>query len=177
MIKMDPKILAQARKKFRELSERFDGFMTVILDNWRGYRFIYDLERASCCRYGCPRCPLYQLLKNESSGLFSAALLPANSDDKLLFGPQNFLNCKSLAEYQDGYSNFLVRKCFTRKEICGELDLVREMRVIYSRSGSLRRIEMKFKKGVISKALKLAKPEQKRLIRGYLKQHPDFFTV
>ncbi|MDO8469315.1 MAG: hypothetical protein Q7S29_06200 [Candidatus Peribacter sp.] len=172
---MDPEILAQARKKFRELSEQFDGFITVILDDWRGYRFIYDVEQASCCRYGCTRCPLYRLLVNEKDGLFSAGLLPASADDKLLFGPQNFLNCKSFSEYQDCYSNFLVQKCFTRKEMSEELNLVSEMRVMYSRNGSLRRMETKLKKGVICKALRLANPEQKKLIRAYLMLRPDFF--
>jgi hypothetical protein len=174
---MDQSILSIAEQKLAELRGRFDGFVTVFLDDWRGYRFIYDVEASSCCTHGCPKCPLVRLLNFEQDGgIFSAALRCASDDDKKIFGPRKYLNWRSFAEYQDCYSNFLIQKCFTRKEINDELNLVRAMRVLYANTGSLRQLETKFKRGVISKALKRAKPKQKRFIRAYLVQNPDFFA-
>ncbi|KKW41050.1 hypothetical protein A2454_04120 [Candidatus Peribacteria bacterium RIFOXYC2_FULL_55_14] len=172
---MDPEILLSAQDKFRELSEKFDGFISVILDNWRGYRFIYNVEMTACCRYGCVRCPLAVLLKDEKDGAFTARLLPAGKRDKRLFGPQNFLNCKSISQYQNCYTDFLVERCFTREEIFGELDLVKNMQIIYSRFGAEKNKETAFRQGVVRNAIALSGVRKAELIQEYVRLNPGFF--
>jgi hypothetical protein len=41
---MNKKILKIAEKNAKNLIEKYDGFNNIILDNWRGYRFIFDVE-------------------------------------------------------------------------------------------------------------------------------------
>jgi len=172
---IDQEVLALANQKFKELSVKFDGFINVILDDWRGFRFVYDVGDSDCCEYGCEKCPIYQLLKDERDGLFNAGLYLASDEDKQLFGPKKYLNIKSFVEYQDCYVNFLVKRCSTRVEIFEELDLVKNLRFIYSRESSLRRQQIKFKKGVIDKANKMVNDDQKWAIKKYLDLNLDFF--
>jgi len=172
---MDPLLLTLASKKCRELSDRFDGFINVILDDWRGWHFIYDVKQSNCCTNGCEQCPLYQLLKDEEDGYFSAGLLPAAVEDKILFGTQNFLNCKSFLQYQNCYINFLLKKCSTAEEICNELNLVGDVRVIYSVQDTPARQERRFKVGVIRAILERSTSNKERIICEYLDANPDFF--
>jgi hypothetical protein len=117
------------------------------------FRFVFDTEDVRKCKNDCPNCPLYLLLKNEESGLFSAGLYPASKDDKNLFGPQNFLNCKTIKQYQACYLNFLAQ-CRSEKEIKQELDLVKSMKIIYSK-GNIKKTENLFKKEILSKYIDL----------------------
>lgn len=171
---MKNSILKPAIRKFKELLTQYDGFITVFLDNWRGYRFIYDINKPNCCKNGCQKCPIYQLLKNEKrTDGFTAGLYLASNKEKRLFGSQKFLNCKSFDEYQSCYVNFLLKKCNTKKEIFDELNLVKNMKVIYAKNGSPEKQELKFKKGIIKKT----EPKKKRVIREYLKSNPDFYKI
>ena len=165
-----------AYDKFRELSEQFDGFISVILDDWRGYRFIYDVKETTCCKNGCKNCPLYALLKDEKNGLFTAGLLPASQEDKKIFGPQNFLNCKSIRQYQDCYTNFLVNRCFTKEEIFSELDLMKNIRIIYSKYNWGDGQEVKFRREVIYRTIDLSDPKKSNLIQQYVDLNLDFFS-
>lgn len=137
-------------KKFRELSKKYDGFINVIVDDWRGFRFVFDTEDVRKCKNDCQNCPLYQLLKNEKEGYFSAGLYPASEKDKKIFGPQNFLNCKTVNQYQKCYLNYL-EECKSKKEITEELKLVKNMKIIYSKKGEI--AEDEFKKEIFDKYL------------------------
>ncbi|MFC1750138.1 hypothetical protein ACFL2V_15160 [Pseudomonadota bacterium] len=163
---MNEKIIQLAFKKFEKLSKKYDGFINVFLDDWRGYRLIYDVEVSSCCKYGCEKCPLYQLLKDEKEGLLSAGLYLASNEDKVLFGPQKFLNCKSFEQYQDCFVNFLVEKCNTKEEIIREMELVKNVRVIFSRNCLLKKQEIKFKSGIVTKALILTDHRERKIIKS-----------
>lgn len=175
---MKKNILILATKKFEELFKKYDGFINVFLDDWRGYRFIYDIKKPLCCKNGCKKCPLFQLLKNEKKiNGFTAGLYLANDEEKKLFGPQKFLNCKSFDEYQNCYINFLLKKCNTKKEVFDELNLVKNMEVIYSKNGSSEIQEIKFKKGVIKKTLLSSDSRTKKIIREYLILNPDFYKI
>ena len=92
---MNKNIINIAVKKFQELYKKYNGFINVGVDNWRGWRFVFDTEDVRKCKNNCKSCPLYFLLKNERITDFSAGLYPASKEDKELFGPQNFLNCKT----------------------------------------------------------------------------------
>ena len=142
-------ILTIASKKFKELSKTYNKFVTVFVDDWRGFRFIYDTEDVWQCKNRCSACPLYNLLKNEKGKTFSAALFPASTEDKRLFGTQRFLNCKTFTQYRSCYKNFLRKKVRTRAQLQDELLLVRNMRIIYVNKGSAKQKEKVFKKSII----------------------------
>lgn len=142
-------ILKIANNKFIELSKKYDGFINVIVDDWRGYRFVFDTRDVRNCKNDCINCPLFDLLKNEKSGVFSAGLYRASEKDKLLFGPQKYLNCKTIDQYQSCYLNFL-KQCRTEKEIKEELNLVRSMKLVYSNE-DINKVEKSFRQTIFSK--------------------------
>ncbi|MBZ9572798.1 hypothetical protein KJA17_01210 [Patescibacteria group bacterium] len=166
---MNQKILKLAIKKFKELSTKYDGFINVCVDNWRGWRFIYDTVDVRKCKNDCKNCPLYLLVKNERKGIFSAGLCPASRKDKVLFGPQNFLNCKTLKQYEDCYANFILKKTNTKKEIREELMLIKDFRIIFSKTNNLLNKEKRFRKSIIKKVLRKAKPPKKSIIESIVR--------
>lgn len=161
---MNQEIIRLASRKFQELEKKYNRFITVIVDDWRGPRFVFDTKDVRQCKNNCNQCPLFWLLKNEKAGLFSAGLYPASEKDKKLFGPQRFLNCKTIIQYENCYVNFLVKEANSEKEILDELDLIKNLRILFSTKGSAKMIERKFKKGIIRRALLLADDEKKKII-------------
>ncbi len=175
---MNDTTFKQALIKLEELLKKYDGFITVFLDDWHGYRFIYDTRKSNCCENGCKKCPIYRLLKNEKGkDHFTTGLYLASSEEKRLFGPQKFLNCKSFDEYQNCYVNFLLEKCNTKQEIFDELNLIKNMKVIYSKNDSPKKQEIKFKKSVIKKVLASSKPKKIKYILEYFNLNPDFYKI
>ena len=149
---MNAKILKLARKKLTGLRKKYDRFINVIVDDWRGYRFIFDTKDVRQCRNDCENCPLYKLLKNERNGYFSANLYPSGKKDKKLFGSQNFLNCKTLRQYENCYVNFLIKKANTDREIKNEIRFIKGLRIIFANSGNAKFMEKKFRKDIFKKA-------------------------
>ncbi|MFA5022012.1 MAG: hypothetical protein WC508_02965 [Patescibacteria group bacterium] len=147
---MEQKIIKKARIKFNQLSQRYNGFINVIVDDWRGYRFIFDTKDVRKCKNKCEQCPLYLLLKDEKSSLFSAGLYPASKKDKEIFGPQNFLNCKTIKQYQTCYLDFITKKIKSTDELKKESKLVNNLGFIYSANGQKKKIEQKFKKKIFN---------------------------
>lgn len=160
-------ILKIANKKFKKLQARYNGFINIIVDDWRGYRFIFDSVDVRKCRNNCATCPLYKFLKKEKCGVFSAGLFRASTVDKKLFGKQNFLNCKTLTQYRDCYINWLVFKINTEKELKNELDLVSNLRIIFTKNGNNKNIEKKFKRSIIRKACLLSRGKKKAILKAY----------
>jgi len=107
-------------------------------------------------------------LKNEKKDTFSTGLYPANPKDKSLFGPQNFLNCKTLSQYKDCYVNFLIHETNTEKEILEELTLIQNLKIIFSEGNDSAKLEDSFKQEIIDKTLCLADEEKKKKIRTAL---------
>lgn len=168
---MSQKIIDIAIKKFQELSKNYDGFINVGVDNWRGWRFIFDTMDVRKCKNNCQKCPLYLLLKNEKKGLFSVTLYPANKEDKELFGYQNFLNCKTLKQYENCFVNFFLKKTRTEKGIREELKLVKNFRIIFSKENSnLVQKEKAFRKSIIKKLFKKAEFFKKSIIERIIKK-------
>lgn len=164
---MDKKIIKLAEKKFSELQKKFKKFINVIIDDWRGFRFVYDTQDVRNCNNNCQNCDLYNLLKNEKDGFFSAGLYQASEKDKKLFGNQNFLNCKTIKQYQDCYVNFLIKGADTRKSIKKELDLIRNVRIIYSKNKKKVEKTKRFKRAIIKKVLFLSPKEKRKIIKRY----------
>lgn len=127
---MNKTIQKLAQKKLRALTKKHSGITTVILDNWRGYRFIYDTRDVRACRNDCANCRLYQLLKGEPSGTFTARLKKASAADKKIFGPQNYLNCKTVEQYRRCYINFFNKRIKNRKQFAKEMALLNTMRIL-----------------------------------------------
>ncbi len=162
---MNKRILKIATKEFNKLKSQYNGFINVGVDNWRGYRFIFDVEPCKNCRNGCSKCPLFLLLKNKKEGLFSTGLYRASKKDRELFGPQRYLNCKSLQQYQECYSNFLVKEANSEREIRNELKLIRDFKIIFSRkTDNLEKLEKDFRESVIRKTLKMARGNKRKII-------------
>lgn len=161
---MQKGILKLANQKFKKLQLKYDRFINVIVDDWRGPRFVFDTEDVRQCKNNCSQCPLFQLLKDEKEGLFSAGLYPASKKDEKLFGPQKYLNCKTLEQYKNCYVNYLLKETNTKEEIEHEINLLRSMKIIFSRSGDTVRLEKEFKDTVISEVLKQADFSKRKII-------------
>ena len=169
---MNKNIINIAVKKFQELYKKYNGFINVGVDNWRGWRFVFDTEDVRKCKNNCKSCPLYFLLKNERITDFSAGLYPASKEDKELFGPQNFLNCKTLKQYENCYVNFILKKINSEKEIKEELMLVKDFKIIFSKENdNLKEKENEFKKSVIRKLLRKTESPKKLLIQKIVKKN------
>lgn len=166
---MNQKIIKLAKKKSEELINRYNGFINIGLDNWRGFSLIYDTIDVRRCCNRCRSCFLYKLLRTEQKGFLTAGLKKASRRDKKLFGPQNFLNCKTMTQYIDCYVNFIIMNNLSPDEIKDELKLVINFRIIYSRSGDSEAKTMKFKKRLISLLIKKAKGNKLSLIKRAIK--------
>lgn len=168
---MNKKILNIAIRKFQKLSENYNGFINVVVDNWRGWRFIFDTSDVRKCKNQCQKCPLYLLVKNERKRVFSTGLYPASKKDKKLFGPQKFLNCKTLKQYENCFINFILIKTKNKKGVEKELMLLKNFRIIFSKEKTnLPEKEKEFRKSVIRNLLKKAKIAQKAIIIRVVQQ-------
>ncbi|MFA5051755.1 MAG: hypothetical protein WC544_01685 [Patescibacteria group bacterium] len=152
---MNKTIQKLAQKKLRVLTKKYSGINSVILDNWRGYRFIYDTADVRACRNDCKNCRLYRILKNEPDGRFTARLQPASVQDKRLFGPQNYLNCKTLPQYRQCYIHFFNKKIKTKKQYLTELALLNNLRILNAGAQLIKRKEKSFKRFVRNRVLPL----------------------
>lgn len=149
---MDPQIIELAEKEWQKIRRKYDGFETIIVDSWRGYRFIFDAPVVKNCRNNCLNCPVFQALKEETCRKeFSADLLPASENDKKLFGVQNFLNCKTLAQYQRCFANFLSQPNLSPQEIREELTLIQNLEILFSKTKNKKQIKKNFLKNVLQK--------------------------
>lgn len=162
-------------KKFnRALSEakmlvaQVPGIMNIILDDWRGERLIFDTQELRSCTNNCQGCNLFKLLNKKSAQFKYARLYQADLRDQRLFGPANFLNCKTIKEYQNCYERFILEKTYTEEDIYAELSLLFKMRVVYTVSGDCSSVERSFKKAVLAAVLKKIDISRKRIIEKYI---------
>ena len=166
---MNQNIINTAIKKLEKLQKNYNGLVNVLVDNWRGWRFVFDTEDVRQCQNRCDQCALYQLLKNEKEDYFSPGLFPASLEDKKLFGLQNFLNCKTIEQYKNCYVNFLVKKANSKKEIRDEIGLIMNARIVFSKQGNTKRLEKRFQQQVLKQALKLSGKEKQKSIKDAYK--------
>ena len=108
------------------------------------------------------------MLKDEKENTFSTSLYQATKEDKKIFGPQNFLNCKTIEQYKNCYINFLIQRANTKKEIIDELNLIKNTQVIFSSKNNAQEQTKKFKKEIIQKILKLADKRKRDIVNQYL---------
>ncbi len=165
-----------AIRSFQKLSKRYRKFTTVFVDDWRGYRFVFDTEDTKRCTNDCANCGLFKLLKNEKSGVFSSGLLKATDNDKELFGFQNQLNCKTLEQYAACYVDFLVAMPNNEREIMAELALLRDVSILYSKNSTEENLEQKFKNDVLRESLRRTRGRKRRLIMQTMRRwnNPDW---
>lgn len=145
---MNKKIIKIAKEKLKNLTQKYDGFNNVVLDNWRGYRFIFDTEKFLTNKINGKKHRLSILLKNEQLGYFNAGLLLASSKDKKMFGKQKYLNCKTLKQYKNCYLNF-IKKIGNKKELRNELKLVKNLHILYSKNNNKIKLEKDFKNRIL----------------------------
>ncbi|PIY96901.1 MAG: hypothetical protein COY66_02575 [Candidatus Kerfeldbacteria bacterium CG_4_10_14_0_8_um_filter_42_10] len=145
---MNKRIITIAERKFRQLKRKCPNFINVILDDWRGFRLIYDTEDVRKCDNNCDKCRLFLTLNEEPNGLFTAGLIPASAQDKKLFGQQNFLNCKTVSQYKQCYLNF-IGHLKSINEINKELKLVKGLKFIYCLNKNKNIAEQKFKREIL----------------------------
>lgn len=147
---MNKRILAKAIKEFEKLSAEYNGFINVIFDNWRGFRFVFDTKDVRKCNNDCKNCQLYKLLKKHGIGKNSLGLFLATKEDRKLFGPQKFLNCKTLEQYKKCFIDFILKKVKSDTELKEELFLVKNFRIIFSKNKkSVRALERETKRQII----------------------------
>jgi len=149
---MNKKIIKIATKKIKNLIKEYDGFNNVILDNWRGYRFIFDTEKFLTNKTNGKKYRLSVLLNNEKPGYFNAGLLLANNRDKKMFGRQKYLNCKTLKQYKNCYLNF-IKKIINKKELENELELVKNLHVLYSKNNNKTKLEKDLKNKILKSSV------------------------
>ncbi|HAT03601.1 MAG TPA: hypothetical protein DCS29_02370 [Candidatus Magasanikbacteria bacterium] len=168
---MNKKILTIAQNKFNKFSKEYNNFINIIIDDWRGFRFIFDTDDVRKCNNDCPNCPLYNLVKDErKKNNFSAGLYKASNEDKVLFGPQNFLNCKTLEQYKNCFIEFLLQKAKTQKKIEEELDLIFNVEFIYTKNKNPKQTKEKFREDIIQKVLEKMEDPRKKIILNYIQK-------
>jgi len=175
--RMNKKILRIAKKKFQVLAKQYSQFNVVFLDNWHGFRFVYDVEELK--KYhgkNFYKSRFYKLLKNEKPAIFTANLYKASRADKKLYGPNPFLNCKTYREYYNAYAVYLLKKTNNKRQVIKELKLIKNLRVIYSKNGDERNLERKFRRLLIQKVLRLASQHKRSIIRDYVNKNKRYFS-
>jgi len=167
---MNQDILKIARKKFNKLAPKYDKFINVFVDDWRGFCFVFDTLDTRICNNNCQNCDLYKLLKEESlSNNFFAGLKKANCEDKRVFGLNNFLNCKSYEQYLNCFINFIVQNNLTGQDLIDEIKLVLDIEIIYTKDGDPTQKTKKFKKEFFKKIIPQLFPSQLATLHNFLK--------
>lgn len=165
-LNINQRIIKTAGSIFARLCKNYCGFQNVFIDDWRGYRFVFDTLDVRRCQNNCRQCRLFRVLKDEKeqSG-FSPGLYRANKADKQNFGPQKNLNCKTLGQYINCYVNYFARIAVTPKQINDELRLVKNIRCVFTATNGSRNImEKRLKAMIIEKTWKrLAKEDRFKL--------------
>lgn len=146
---MERKVIKIATKKANVLLGKYDGFNNIILDDWRGFRFIFDAENFLTSKTNGKRFRLSQILKNEKVGYFNGGLLLANYADKKIFGNQKYLNCKTIEQYKNCYINF-INQIRNKNELEEELLLVKNLCIIYSKNNDIGNLERQFKADIFN---------------------------
>ena len=77
-----------------------------------------------------------------------------------------------LQEPNNDYS----KGCFTKEEIFSELDLMKNIRIIYSKYNWGDGQEVKFRREVIYRTIDLSDPKKSNLIQQYVDLNLDFFS-
>ncbi len=160
--------LATAVKEAEILAIKHGGFYAIILDNWRGWYFIYDSPEVRLCNNDCANCKLYEAVSSSSENSQYAHFFEASELDKKMFGPHNFRNCKTLDGYKKSYEYFLVNETNSPEEIKDELDLLLGMRIVYAQEGSSSDLELSFKRSVIDSVLAQCEKAKSNIIREHL---------
>lgn len=141
-----------AQREFCKISKKYKKFRNIFVDDWRGYRFVFDTTDVKKCDNNCQKCDLYNLLKDlNKEDVFDPGLILASDEDKKIFGQQNFLNCKTINQYQNCFINFIFEKNLRGTELVKELKLVANLKLIYTKDGDISKIEKKFKEDTIRK--------------------------
>ncbi|MBU1167877.1 hypothetical protein KKC60_05760 [Patescibacteria group bacterium] len=159
---MNKKIVAEAKKDLILIRSTYSDSLNIGFDNWRGYRFIFDTSDVRNCKNDCPNCPLYVSIKKSQSKF---GFIKATQEDKKIFGPQNQLNCKTLAQYSQCYTNFITTKINSYQEMKEELTLITGFKVLYSKNGQESKIETDFKQGIIRKAEKILDNKKRKWLQ------------
>lgn len=153
---MKKRVINIAKEKARILLEKYNGFNNIILDDWRGYRFIFDTDKFLTSKISGKRIRLSQVLKNEETGYFNGGLLLANTADKKIFGNQKYLNCKTVEQYKNCYINF-INQINNKKELDEELLLVENLCIIYSKDNDEAVLEKQFKTDIFNSTITKSK--------------------
>jgi len=130
---------------------------TVILDDWCGIRLIYETNDVCRCTNDCAQCRTYLALGEDQNppGDFLRTTLVKASDDHTDVTRNRMLNCKTTADYQSSFVQWLQGRCHTLEEFREELTLVRDFRVVYSAGVSeagLPALERALKDGIVESA-------------------------
>lgn len=175
---MNKKILQVARKKFKELAKKYNKFNIVFLDNWRGYRFVYDTDEAKKYRgKNLYKSKLYKLLENEKPDVFSADLYRTSPADKKIFGQNPFLNYRTSRQYRDCYVNFILKKARKKKQIIEELEYIRDLKIIYAKKGNKSKLEKEFRGLVVRKVLERIDKTRGATVLNFVDENNKYFLL
>ncbi len=120
-------------------------FHTIILDDWRQVRLIFDSECSVTCHYyeacleTCYHRQLFPLDIQEATeqGPLRKTLYDLTSDkDKFLYGPERFLPCKTISRYAECFIRCILLDEEMKEPVKleEELELVRNFLVVYTDS-------------------------------------------
>lgn len=138
------------------------GFQTVVLDNWRGVRLIYEIGITNCCESQCNRCSLFKLVGEDRPHVepeeLKFTLYEANRKDLDLFpSKQRYLNCKGFHQYIEAFITWLVNAADTYEKMDGELEKVANFIILMKDrnidTNYLHNQEKKYKKMVVEESL------------------------
>ncbi len=151
---MDPYNYLQEAQEAVARVRRIVKISSAILDDWRGMRIIYGYS----CSGVCSSCALYRAVGKDTEEFddmkLRTTLRKATVEDRVIFSPQCFLNCKTPEQYVECFVQWLVTKCFTYQEVRDELSLVQGFRLLYQEgTRDLRASEENLKRLVVEHTL------------------------
>lgn len=179
--------LEEARAFVLQLSPHL-SLNAVFLDDWntgdaKGSRLIYDAHCVSSCQNYCQTCPLFQLVGEDNPSLsmnFRTTLCHSTPEQNALFtGKQKYLNCKTIAQYQECFALWMLKKCPTEESLLAELAWIKNFRLIYyagaMETNSLAKREAAIKRHIISLTLKWMKKRREitrqKLVANFAKKY------
>ena len=146
-------------------------FKTIILDDWRGIRFIFDSDASRNCDRQCHRCVHTKLFKK--GGEFSFEEIKTDLyrftkqiDIDLYVGERGeiYLPCKTLKTFTDCYSNCLIRdpQLKTFAHFVEEVQLVKNFLVIWAEDiNDIQALGNQLRKQIIDRARRKISDERK----------------
>lgn len=161
----------------------------AVIDSWRGVRIIIDCAETQNCKNTCSSCKVYKTLgqhpndfdyTKEPDKLHKPLFFWTDEKDIELYGPERFLQCKTLERYQQCFINCVLYDpdMHDRTNLLEEIRLIRDFEIIKSTKKAQSNLSLKTKRRIIEEILKDIEHERMEMLHECLKESGwDFVNI